>query len=111
MRIMSPASRGATRRATFAAIRACAALFFCRISPRPIRIRLLHPSQDFHTGPIYLVVFKGSYLVLPSGTCHLEGGFALRCIQRLSRPDLATQRCTGRHNWNTSGRFIPVLSY
>jgi len=48
---------------------------------------------------------------LSSGTCHLEGGFALRCIQRFSRPDMATQRCTGRHNWNTSGRFIPVLSY
>ena len=83
----------------------------CRISPRPIRIRLLHTSPRFHTGPIYLVVFKGSYLVLPSGICHLEGGFALRCIQRLSRPDVATQHCTWRHNWNTSGQFIPVLSY
>ena len=48
---------------------------------------------------------------LSSGTCHLEVGFALRCFQRFSRPDVATQRCTRRHNWNTSGRFIPVLSY
>ena len=38
-------------------------------------------------------------------------GFPLRCIQRLSRPYLATQRCNWRYNWYTRGMFIPVLSY
>ena len=38
-------------------------------------------------------------------------GFPLRCIQRLSRPHLATQRCFWRNNWYTRGMFIPVLSY
>ena len=46
-----------------------------------------------------------------SGTRHLEAGFALRCFQRLSLPNVATQRCGWHHNWNTSGWFLPVLSY
>jgi len=41
----------------------------------------------------------------------LEGGFPLRCLQRLSRPRLATQRCHGRDNWCTRGASVPVLSY
>ncbi len=45
------------------------------------------------------------------GKPHLEVGFALRCFQRLSRPDLATQRCPWRDSWYTSGLSIPVLSY
>ena len=31
---------------------------------------------------------------LLSGISYLEGGFTLRCLQRLSRPDLATRLCT-----------------
>ncbi len=41
----------------------------------------------------------------------LEGGFPLRCRQRLSRPDVATRRCGWRHNRNTRGPSAPVLSY
>ena len=40
-----------------------------------------------------------------------EGGFPLRCIQRLSRPYLATQQCPWQDNWYTRGMFISVLSY
>ena len=40
-----------------------------------------------------------------------EGGFPLRCFQRLSRPHLATRRCGWRHNRYTRGASIPVLSY
>ena len=58
------------------------------ISPRPISIGQLHTLLCFHLQPIYLVVFKGSYSC--DGISHLEGGFTLRCLQRLSRPDLAT---------------------
>jgi hypothetical protein len=45
------------------------------------------------------------------GTTHLGGRFALRCRQRLSRPDVATRRCPWRDSRRTSGRSSPVLSY
>jgi glutamine amidotransferase PdxT len=58
-----------------------------------------------------------SALVIPGGESttigkpHLKGGFALRCFQRLSRPDIITQRYRWHDNWYTSGLSIPVLSY
>jgi len=48
---------------------------------------------------------------LTGGEPHLEASFALRCFQRLSRTNIATQRCPWRDNWHTSGSFTPVLSY
>ena len=45
------------------------------------------------------------------GISHLEGGFTLRCLQRLSLPDLATRLCSWRNNRYTSGQSSPVLSY
>jgi hypothetical protein len=45
------------------------------------------------------------------GRSRLEGGFALRCLQRLSRPHLATRRCRWRDNRSTRGASVPVLSY
>ena len=42
---------------------------------------------------------------------HLGAGFTLRCFQRLSDPDVATQRYAWRHNWYTIGPSTPVLSY
>ena len=65
---------------------------FLRISPRPISIRQLNALLHLHPGPIYLVVFKGSYFFM-NGISYLEGGFTLRCLQRLSLPDLATLPC------------------
>ena len=61
-------------------------------SPRPISNSQLHTLLYFHLCPIYLVLFKGSYNLL-IGKSHLEGGFTLRCLQRLSLPDLATLPC------------------
>ena len=58
-------------------------------SPRPISSSQLHALQHFPPCPINLVVFKGSYSY--DGISHLEGGFTLRCLQRLSRPDMATR--------------------
>ena len=58
-------------------------------SPRPISSSQLHALRHFHPCPINLVVFKGSYSY--DGISHLEGGFTLRCLQRLSRPDMATR--------------------
>ena len=78
-------------------------------SSRPISNSQLHMLPCFHLCPIYLVVFKGS------SSCdwrsYLEGGFTLRCLQRLSRPDLATLPCGWYHNRSTSGPSTPVLSY
>ena len=81
-----------------------------KISLRPISTCQLHALLHFHLKPIYLVVFKGSYWLV-SGISHLEGGFTLRCLQRLSLPDLATLPCCWYNNRYTSGPSIPVLSY
>ena len=78
-------------------------------SPRPISSSQLHALQHFHPCPINLVVFKGSYSY--DGISHLEGGFTLRCLQRLSRPDLATRPWIWQSNRYTRGQSIPVLSY
>ena len=47
----------------------------------------------------------------PIWSSNLAVGFALRCFQRLSRPDAATRRCTWRHNRQTGGLSATVLSY
>ena len=44
-------------------------------------------------------------------TSHLEEGFTLRCLQRLSQPGLAILPWGGRPNRSTSDPSIPVLSY
>src|SRR4030042_727469 len=80
---------------------------------RPISTSLLNTLRYLHIWPINLVVYEGSYLFRcrKRGIPHLGGGFPLRCFQRLSLPNIATQRCDWRHNWNTIGSSIPVLSY
>ena len=60
------------------------------ISPRPISSCQLNALQHLHLSPIYLVLFKGSYSC--DGISHLEVGFTLRCLQRLSIPNLPTLR-------------------
>ena len=73
---------------------------------RAISTGKLHTLLRFHTRPIDVVVFHGS-----QGNARFEGGFLLRCIQQLSRPNLATLQCGWRHNRSTRGSSIPVLSY
>ena len=70
-----------------------------------IRAAWLKTLLPVHLRPMYRVIFPSSE------RRHLEGCFALRCFQRFSLPDIATQHCTWRHNWNTRGQSIPVLSY
>ena len=50
-------------------------------------------SLPIHLPPINVIVFDD-----PQRKSNLAAGFALRCIQRLSDPDLDTRRCTWRHN-------------
>ena len=73
---------------------------------RAISTGQLHALLRFHTRPIDVVVFHGS-----SGRTRFEVGFPLRCLQRLSRPYIATLHCGWRHNRSTRGTFVPVLSY
>ena len=46
-----------------------------------------------------------------SGSLILQGGFTLRCLQRLSRPHFASLLCPWQNNSFTRGASIPVLSY
>ena len=78
---------------------------------RPVSNATLKALLPLHVHPIKLVVFKWSSGIKDPGTSHLQGGLALRCFQRLSFPDVATQRCLFRDNWNTRGQSFPVLSY
>ena len=73
---------------------------------RAISTGKLNALLRLHTRPINVVVFHGS-----QGRTRFEVGFPLRCIQRLSRPYIATLHCGWRHNRSTRGMFIPVLSY
>lgn len=73
---------------------------------RAISTGQLHALRRFHIRPINVVVFHGS-----SGKPRFEVGFPLRCLQRLSRPFIATLHCGWRHNSSTRGTFVPVLSY
>ena len=45
------------------------------------------------------------------GNTRFQVGFPLRCLQRLSRPYIATRRCSWRYNRYTRGTSTPVLSY
>ena len=73
---------------------------------RAISTGQLSALPRVHLQPIHVVVFHGS-----RGSSRFKGGFPLRCLQRLSRPDIATLHCGWRHNRSTRGPSIPVLSY
>ncbi len=66
---------------------------------RPISIARLHTLLRFHLQPINLVVFEGPSGGLPHGISRFGVGLTLRCLQRLSLPNVATQRCSWRNNW------------
>ena len=116
----------------------CASFFYCAY-PENRTSRFLHPVNQFSNFPFGLTCLSldqvldrlvspssmrcrtstgdlspGSLpgvLLLSNGTLLLEVGFTLRCLQRLSRPYLATQPCHWRDNRCTRGASIPVLSY
>ena len=73
---------------------------------RAISTGKLNALPRLHTRPINVVVFHGS-----QGRPGFEVSFPLRCLQRFSRPHIATLHCGWRHNSSTRGTFIPVLSY
>jgi hypothetical protein len=97
------------------ALMVCLSWIFCVLmdidnesdqADRTISTSKLRTLLPFHTWPINVVVFHGS-----QGRTCFEVGFPLRCLQRLSRPHIATLHCRWRDNRSTGGVFIPVLSY
>ena len=73
---------------------------------RVISTGKLNTLLCLHTRPIDVVVYHDSH----ARSC-FEVGFPLRCLQRLSRPYIATLHCRWHDNRSTSGTSIPVLSY
>ena len=53
----------------------------------------------------------GGLTLLRDERSHLRAGFTLRCFQRFSVPNVATQLYPWRDNWYTIGSSTPVLSY
>ena len=74
------------------------------------RVRAISTARLYvavaHLRPINVIVYDG-----PQWRSNLGAGFALRCFQRLSEPDVATGLCTWRYNPWTSGPSNTVLSY
>jgi len=64
-----------------------------------------------HLTPIKQVVYLRPYSSEEDGRSYLGVGFSLRCFQRLSLPDVATQRRSWRNDWHTRGLSLSVLSY
>ena len=73
---------------------------------RAISTGQLNASLRVHPRPINVVVFHGS-----QGSSRFKEGFPLRCLQRLSRPHIATLHRRWRDDRSTRGASIPVLSY
>ena len=78
---------------------------------RAISTGKLQALLPLHLLPINQVVFLGPSYPLRVGRSHLEECFPLICIQRLSQPNFATERCHWHDSSNTRGSSIPVLSY
>ena len=53
----------------------------------------LNTLLHFHRPPINLIICQGSFLPCGRSRSYLGDGFPLRCFQRLSDGNLATQRC------------------
>src|SRR6266581_4191536 len=58
---------------------------------RAISTGQLNALRRLHLRPINLVIYEGPSEGLRPGRSHLQAGFALRCLQRLSLPDIATE--------------------
>ena len=97
---------GLFSRSAFDLWRPCLASTGSNQAYRAISTGQLNALLCLHLRPIDVVVFHGS-----QGIPCFEGGFPLRCLQRLSCPFIATQHCRWHDNWSTSGTFTPVLSY
>ena len=100
----------------FARFRCFLFLFFLVSSPYLDQaLDLLVPASSTHhcasTASLSTLSSSRGLTSLRCGNLLLEGGFTLRCLQRLSRPYFASLLCRWHDNSCTSGTSIPVLSY
>ena len=72
---------------------------------RNISTSSLNALLRLHVKPINVIISHGS-ITIP----YLEAGFPLRCLQRLSIPDIATEQCPWQDSSYTRGQFTSVLS-
>ena len=70
---------------------------------------VLLSSMCYHTSTYSLSTSSSSTDL--QGKLVLREASRLRCFQRLSRPNVATQPCHWRDNWCTRDSFNSVLSY
>ena len=82
-----------------------------QVRPSAISTTQLNTLRCLHLWPIKQVVYLRPFSSCEEGRSHLGAGFTLRCFQRLSEPNLATQRCRGRDNWHTICSSFWILSY
>ena len=80
------------------------------VSPRPL-VRLSSTHCCASTCRLSAGSLPAALLPFQDGGPYLEASFPLRCFQRLSLPDVATQLCRWHDNWHTRGLSTPVLSY
>ena len=71
---------------------------------------LLYRSHGLHSNPVP-VSSRRCLSYFHTWMTDLVAGFPLRCCQRFSVPDVATEPCGSSHNSSTSGLSSPVLSY
>ena len=76
-----------------------------------VRTGRLRRSPAVHVPAYRPGRLPGAFVAMRYWKPGLGGGFALRCLQRLSGPDLATRRCPERDSRHTRGRSSPILSY
>ena len=79
--------------------------------PSTVSTGNLKTFRSLQLRPINRVVYPGSLGSKLPWNPRLGIGFTLRCFQRLSVPDIATQPCPKRDNWYTRGPSFPILSY
>ena len=81
------------------------------LSPRPISTGHLNTLLYLQPQPIKHVCLHVVLLDWLNEISYLVVSFTLRCFQRLSNPNLATQLCHWYDNWCTICLSILVLSY
>ena len=95
------------------AFRSAFRFFF--VFPLDQALDLLVPASSTHrcasTASLSTLSSSRGLTSLRCGNLLLEGGFTLRCLQRLSLPYFASLLCRWHDNSCTSGTSIPVLSY
>ncbi len=82
-----------------------------QIKPSTISTAKLKALLPLHLPPIKQVVYLRSYPVNPVADLILREASHLDAFSGYPFQTIATQRCTWRYNWHTSGLSTPVLSY